>query len=71
MKYTAHRISLRIPAELHQNLLKEAEKSSKSVNAEIILRLNSSFNKTSLENLDEHRFKQLIRQVIREELNNK
>lgn len=41
-KYT--RITLRIPRELHSKLELEADKTSKSMNAEIVARLEQSFN---------------------------
>lgn len=40
-RYT--RITLRIPRDLHKNLAEHAERTSKSMNAEIIARLEESF----------------------------
>jgi len=40
-RYT--RITLRIPKDLHQRLTQSAEETSKSMNAEIIARLEASF----------------------------
>lgn len=45
-KYT--RITLRIPKDLHARLSEEAEATSKSMNAEIVARLESSFEEMDL-----------------------
>ena len=66
MKYKTQRITLRIPAELHQKLTEEADKSCKSMNAEILARIQNSFE--SLNSLDETRLEKLIRLTIKEEL---
>ena len=46
-RYT--RITLRIPRDLHARLDEEADKTSKSLNAEIIARLQSSFTQGGVE----------------------
>lgn len=46
------RITLRIPKELHAKLSADAKSSSKSMNAEIIARLNTSFQDD-----DQYRFR--------------
>jgi len=56
------RITLRIPVPLHRKLMDSSEKSSKSMNAEIIARLEESYNKSTPPDAD------LIRSIIKEEL---
>ncbi len=69
MKYTQHRISLRIPVELHKQLAEEAEEKSRSINAEVIERLQSSFEQSkSINGISESRMEELIREAIRKEL---
>ena len=64
------KITLRIPTELHKTLLELAKKSSKSMNAEIINRVQSSIKDNQESKTD---LAELIRSTIREELskNNK
>ena len=59
------RITLRIPVELHKTLLELAKCNSKSMNAEIINRLQSSTKDTRQDN---HDLADLIRSIIKEEL---
>jgi len=56
------RITLRIPVPLHNKLMDSSKKSSKSMNAEIIARLEESYNKSTPPDAD------LIRSIIKEEL---
>ena len=59
------RITLRIPTDLHKKIMELAEKSSKSMNAEVIARLQNSIEDSN--NFDESKIKDLLREVIREE----
>lgn len=61
MEYT--RITLRIPKDLHEELIQSAEEQSKSMNAEIIERLRNKGESSDL-SLPEEK----LRQIIREEL---
>lgn len=60
-RYT--RITLRIPKELHERLADSADKTSKSMNAEIIARLSESFSVRSVEDRAVDRVSELDRQV--------
>jgi len=67
MDYKPQRITLRIPFKLHQKLMDEADKSCKSMNAEVLARLQESFEDNHLK-IAESRIKELLREVIKEEL---
>ncbi len=60
-RYT--RITLRIPKELHERLADSADKTSKSMNAEIIARLSESFEIKSTDDRAVERITELDREV--------
>src|SRR5690606_34839340 len=51
------RVTLRIPADLHEKLTATASKSNRSMNAEIVERLESSLSETSNQGEQLERFK--------------
>lgn len=69
------RITLRIPVDLHQQLMEKSEQKSRSMNAEIIARLLASLSETESEptansaasNDDEH-IRRVAMEVVRQEL---
>ena len=68
--------ALRLPKDLHTDILQAASESGRSMNAEIVRRLQASFNQidtNSSESLDTMRkiAKEEARQVILEELKKK
>lgn len=68
MEYLSQRITLRIPADLHQDLLKAAEENGSSMNAEIIARLRNPRKMSEIEStvLTEERLKKLMHEVLLE-----
>lgn len=60
-RYT--RITLRIPKDLHERLADSADKTSKSMNAEIIARLSESFETKSTDDRAVERITELDREV--------
>lgn len=68
MEYLSQRITLRIPADLHQELLKAAEEKGSSMNAEIIsrLRVPSKSGGAELAFLTEAKLKRLMHEVLLE-----
>lgn len=68
MEYLSQRITLRIPADLHQDLLKAAEENGSSMNAEIIARLRSPRKMSEIESilLTEEKLKKLMHEVLLE-----
>lgn len=61
-RYT--RITLRIPRELHSRLTEAADRTSKSLNAEIIGRLESSFSDAATD--DKGRVKSALLELVKE-----
>lgn len=66
MEYHSQRITLRIPADLHQELMEAATENDSSMNAEIIarLRLVRSLPEDERKPITEGRLKELMREVL-------
>ena len=65
------RITLRIPTDLHQQLMEKSEQKSRSMNAEIIARLISSLsepNEDSASNNNDEHIRRVALEVVKEEL---
>ena len=65
------RITLRIPIDLHQQLMEKSEQKSRSMNAEIIARLLASLSEPDEElpaSNDEEKIRRVALEVVREEL---
>ncbi|QTR47506.1 Arc family DNA-binding protein [Thiothrix litoralis] len=60
------RITLRIPLDLHQELMDAADEGSRSMNAEVIarLRLAQSLPEAETKPITERRMKELMREVL-------
>ena len=69
MEYKPQRITLRIPAELHEKLLAESEESCRSMNAEILARLQESFS--TRDQSDLKAIKEAVIETIKKELSKK
>lgn len=61
------RITLRIPDELHEALMKEGDRMGRSMNAEVIYRLMESFSIGASEDTDD-RIEQIARRIFHEEV---
>lgn len=65
------RITLRIPIDLHQQLMEKSEQKSRSMNAEIIARLLASLSEPDEElpaSNDEEKIRRVALEVVRKEL---
>jgi len=61
-RYT--RITLRIPKDLHARLQLEADRTSKSMNAEILSRLQSSFEKKEIPHVASQGIQGMFKQML-------
>jgi predicted HicB family RNase H-like nuclease len=60
---TIHKTALRLPKELHQQIIDASKKSGISMNAEIVTRLKRSFEQGSSED-EKKRFEKVVIEVL-------